>query len=96
MNECHHVLDKSDDSLPKCYRLFQKSNNRDAEKISCTVFLIYMASLTVLSGHRVARWVSPKYRTLAVTQNIELFIHALSGITIVFIPDKEPKYRIVR
>jgi len=42
---------------------------------------------------RVARWLSPKYRTLSVSaaQNIELFIHALSGITIIFIPDKEPK-----
>src|SRR6218665_2669659 len=31
-----------------------------------------------------------------VAQNIELFTHALSGITIIFIPDKEPKYRKVR
>jgi len=49
---------------------------------------------------RVARWLSSKYRTLAVpvsvTQNIELFTHALSGITVIFIPDKEPKYRTVR
>jgi|SRR6218665_487430 len=37
---------------------------------------------------RVARWLSSKYRTLA--QNIELLAHALSGITIIFIPDKEP------
>jgi len=31
-----------------------------------------------------------------VTQNIELFTHALSGITIVLILDKEPKYQTVR
>jgi len=28
--------------------------------------------------------------TVSVAQNIELFTHALSGITIAFIPDKEP------
>jgi len=43
---------------------------------------------------------SPKYWTLAVplsvAENIELFTHALSGITIIIIPDKEPKYRTVR
>src|SRR6218665_3699116 len=40
----------------------------------------------------VARWLCPKYWTRAVpvsvAQNIELFIHSLSGITIIFIPDK--------
>jgi len=25
-----------------------------------------------------------------------VFVHALSGITLIFIPDKEPKYRTVR
>src|SRR6218665_2075346 len=49
---------------------------------------------------RVARWFSQKYRKLAVPvsmgQNIELFTHALSGITIIFILDKESKYRTVR
>src|SRR6218665_446807 len=45
---------------------------------------------------RVTRWISRKYRTVPVSlsQNIELFIHALSGI--IFTPDKEPKYRKVR
>ena len=41
-----------------------------------------------------------KYRTLAMlmsmAQNFELFTHALSGITIIFIPNKESKYRTVR
>jgi len=38
---------------------------------------------------------SQKYQTLSVpvTQNIEMLTHALSCITIIFIPDKEPKYR---
>src|SRR6218665_1129844 len=49
---------------------------------------------------RVARWLSPKYRTLALpvslAQIIELFKRVLSGITISIIPDKEPKYRTVR
>jgi len=39
---------------------------------------------------RVARWLLPKHQTLAVpvsvAQNIELLSHALSGITIIFIP----------
>jgi len=52
------------------------------------------------ASSRVARWLSPKYWTLAVpmsvAQNIELFTHVLSGITIIFIPDKEPKYLTVR
>jgi len=30
-----------------------------------------------------------------VAQNIELFTHALSGITIAFIQDKKPNYRTV-
>jgi len=51
-----------------------------------------------LPGNRVARWFSQKYRTLAVpvsvAQNIELL--TLSGITIIFIADKEPKYQTVR
>ena len=46
---------------------------------------------------RVARWLSPKYRTLAVlvsvAQNIELLTHALSGIIIIFTQYIEPKYR---
>ena len=46
------------------------------------------------------RWLSQNYRTLTVSlsgaQNIELFTHALSGITTIFIPDKDPKYRTVR
>jgi len=33
---------------------------------------------------------------MSVAQNIELFTHALSGITIIFIPDKESNYRTVR
>jgi len=41
-----------------------------------------------------------KYRTMAVpvsgAQNFDLFTHALFGITIIFIPDKEPKYRTAR
>ena len=48
---------------------------------------------------RVARRLSPKYWTLAVplslVQNIELLAHALFGITITFILDKEPKYQTV-
>jgi len=48
---------------------------------------------------RVARWLSTKYRTLSVpvslAQTIEIFTHALSGITINIIQDKEPKYRTV-
>jgi len=31
-----------------------------------------------------------------VAQNIELLTHALSGITIILIPNKGPKYRTVR
>src|SRR6218665_1917303 len=46
------------------------------------------------------RWLSQKYRTLTmsmlVAQNIELFTLALSGITIILIPEKGPKYRTVR
>ena len=49
---------------------------------------------------KVARWVSSKYQTLSmpvpVAQNIELFTHALSGITVIFILDKESKYQTVR
>jgi len=51
--------------------------------------------------NRVARWLSLRYRTLAVpvslAQTVELFTHALSGrhIAIHIIPDKEPKYRTV-
>jgi len=52
------------------------------------------------SVNRVARWLSQKYRTLTVSmlvaQNVELFTLALSGITIILIPDKSPKYRTVR
>jgi|SRR6218665_2836856 len=33
---------------------------------------------------------------VSVAQNIELFTRALSGITIIFIPDKKPNYRTVR
>jgi len=33
---------------------------------------------------------------MSVAQNIELLTHALSGITIIFMPDKDPKYRAVR
>jgi len=48
---------------------------------------------------RVARWLSPKYRTLAVpvslAQTIGLFTNVLFGTTINIIPDKEPKYRRV-
>src|SRR6218665_1232033 len=48
----------------------------------------------------VARLHPQKYRTLTVpmsiAQNIELLTSALSGITIIFIPDKEPKYWTVR
>jgi len=44
----------------------------------------------------LARRFSPKYQTLFVAQNFELITHALSGVTIIFIPDKEPKYRTVR
>jgi len=39
--------------------------------------------------------ICPKYRTLSVpvsvAQNIEILTHALSGITIISIPDKELK-----
>jgi len=53
------------------------------------------------TASRVARCLSPKYQTLAVpvlvAQNIELLQHALSGITIISIPDKEPElYLTVR
>ena len=48
----------------------------------------------------VARLHPQKYRTLTVpmsiAQNIELLTSALSGITIIFIPDKEPKYWTLR
>jgi len=51
-------------------------------------------------GYGVARGLSLKYQTLtvimSVAQNTELFTHALSGITIMFIPGKEPKCRTVR
>ena len=44
---------------------------------------------------RVARWLYPNYRTLAVpvsvAQNIGLLTHALLGITIIFTPDKIPE-----
>ena len=33
--------------------------------------------------------------TVSVAQNIELFTHALSGTTVIFIPYKESKYRTV-
>ena len=33
--------------------------------------------------------------SMFVAQNIELFTIALSGITIILIPDKGPKYRTV-
>jgi len=33
---------------------------------------------------------------VSVGRNIELFTHALSFISIISIPDKEPKYRTVR
>src|SRR6218665_3029962 len=46
------------------------------------------------------RWLSQQYRTLTmsmlVAQNIKLFTLALSGITIILIPNKGPKYRRVR
>ena len=70
-----------------------------------TLLYIYraMVSLYPLLGmfiFRVARWLSPKYRTLAVPvsleQTIELFTHVLSGILINIIPDKDLKYRTVR
>ena len=52
------------------------------------------------SQQRVARWLSPKYRTLAapvsLARTFDLFPHVLSGITINIIPDKELKYRAVR
>jgi len=48
---------------------------------------VYLGFTTSEPG-RVVKWLSPKYWT---TQNIELFTHALSDITIIFIPDKEPK-----
>jgi len=50
--------------------------------------------------HWIASWLSTGHWTKAVpvsvAQNIELFTHALSIITIIFILDKEPKYRTVR
>ena len=59
-----------------------------------------MTSCYICFTAKVARWLSPKYRTLAVpvsvAQNIELFTHALSCIIIIFIPNKETKYRTVR
>ena len=55
------------------------------------VFQSMVVLVVALSGG------SPKYRTLAVpacvAQNVELFTHVLSGITIIFIPDKGPKFR---
>jgi len=33
---------------------------------------------------------------MSVAQKIKLLTHALSGITIIFIPDTEPKFRTVR
>src|SRR6218665_498787 len=54
----------------------------------------------LLNRCRFAKWLSPKYRTLAVSeyvaQNNELFTHALSVITIILLPDKEPTYRTIR
>jgi len=48
--------------------------------------------------HRVARLLFQIYLILPVlvANNIELLTLALSGITAIFIPDKEPKYRTVR
>jgi len=34
--------------------------------------------------------------SVSVARNIELLTHALFGITVIFIPDKDPKYRTVR
>ena|SRR6218665_838906 len=58
--------------------------------------MIYLVSIHLLSlTHRVARWHFLKYRTLAVpvfaAPNIELFTRALSGVTVIFIPDKKVK-----
>ena len=48
----------------------------------------------------IVGWLSPKFRTMvvlvSVAQNIALFTHALPDISIIFIPDKESKYRTVR
>jgi len=55
--------------------------------------------LVMLWKVTVARGFSQKYRTLvvpmSVAQNIQLWTHALSGIIVIFIPDKEQKYQTV-
>jgi len=53
-----------------------------------------------VNSFRVAKWLSQKYRTLVVpmweAQNIDLLTYTLSGITIICLPDNEPKHRTVR
>ena|SRR6218665_541414 len=71
----------------------------DGIEFPCLPISMYKC-FTVPSKVRVARWLSPKYRTLAVlvylAQNVEPFKHALSSITIIFIPDKDQKYLTIR
>jgi len=76
--------------------------------VSNAVVLNYMkrSCIALYGGLRATglpdAWLSQKYRTLSVpmtvAHNIELLTYALSGIrpTIIFIPDKESKYRTVR
>jgi len=54
--------------------------------------------LRISVGLRVSRWLSQKYMTIPmlVAQTIELLTHVLSGIAIIFLPDKEPKCWTVR
>ena len=59
-----------------------------------------MPEVATETVNRVAMQVAlskiPDIDNVAVAQNIELFTLALSGITIILIPDKGPKYRTVR
>src|SRR6218665_995915 len=86
------------------YKVFTASEDSTFYKSSYKVFTASEESTFYKSStYRVARWLSSKCRTLAVAvlvyvaQTVELFTHALSGgITVIFIPDKEPQYRTVR
>ena len=63
---------------------------------SCSIFCVPIPCIYFLLGLPVGSL--KKYRTLAVSeaQNIEQLTRALSGIIIIFIPNKDPKYQTIR
>ena len=66
---------------------------------SISDFIFYLAAASSAASSaatcvvRVARWLSPKFRTLAVAQNTELLTYELSCFRIIFMPDSPVKYR---